>query len=631
MSQDIKCSSAHRKNFKVRNGNLILAFREHRAAGSHLSATDRIMMLLLCAAPSGWEGPSQLVSGLGGYPFFKKIEAAGKPYQEWLKRKEEPEPESALSPSEVSSGPQDKLSKEQRAKLEQKRHIRLINGIIDDPYEIMGLEVKRWEATEDEIKSAYRKLVLVYHPDKNTEINDEAFKKIQEAFDKLSDPKKRRMYDSTDDDVEITIPTYNPQTDDFYTIFAAIFKKVSKFSQNKKVPHIGDDSTKIETVQRFYEWWYNFKSWRDFSFLDEFDQSEAESRDERRWMEKQNERERRKYKQAEAAKILKLTEYAEKVDPRLVREREIEKNQKNKAKESRDKAQREKKEALERAAAEERAKKEEEDKKKAEESSAQKKAKALADKKLRKSRNRLRTAVGNTSSDDNIELVCARLNADQMSMILTAFDESAEHGCELFTVHLHDIKEADRERAATETKQKEEKVTTPWTENEISQLAKAVAKFPGGVQDRWEHIAAFVGTRSVKEIIQKTKETKFSESNWKEEELTTVTVPNKPRELAATDAYERFNQTKKKADEPINAELSEASPSTPTGDATTPEGEWTLAEQKALEKALSAIPSTASDRWDQIAACVPGKTKKDCVDRYKYLVAQIKQKKAAGN
>ncbi len=51
--------------------------------------------------------------------------------------------------------------------------------------------------------------------------------------------------------------------------------------------------------------------------------------------------------------------------------------------------------------------------------------------------------------------------------------------------------------------------TRPWTEEELSLLAKAVAKYPGGIQERWQLVSDFVGTRSVKEIISKTKETKY--------------------------------------------------------------------------------------------------------------------------
>ncbi|SFM14995.1 molecular chaperone DnaJ [Methanolobus profundi] len=62
-----------------------------------------------------------------------------------------------------------------------------------DYYEILGISK---DATESEIKKAYRKLAMQYHPDKNKEEDAEAkFKEISEAYAVLSDTEKREQYD----------------------------------------------------------------------------------------------------------------------------------------------------------------------------------------------------------------------------------------------------------------------------------------------------------------------------------------------------------------------------------------------------------------------------------------------------
>jgi len=62
-----------------------------------------------------------------------------------------------------------------------------------DYYKSLGINK---DAKEDEIKKAYRKMALKYHPDKNKSPGaEEKFKEIAEAYEVLSDPKKKEIYD----------------------------------------------------------------------------------------------------------------------------------------------------------------------------------------------------------------------------------------------------------------------------------------------------------------------------------------------------------------------------------------------------------------------------------------------------
>ncbi len=71
----------------------------------------------------------------------------------------------------------------------------------DDLYQTLGVSK---DASKDEIKKAHRKLALKYHPDKNPDDDtaQDRFKRVQEAYDVLSDDEKRAAYDRYGADFE---------------------------------------------------------------------------------------------------------------------------------------------------------------------------------------------------------------------------------------------------------------------------------------------------------------------------------------------------------------------------------------------------------------------------------------------
>lgn len=66
-----------------------------------------------------------------------------------------------------------------------------------DYYQVLGVQK---DATDDDLKKAYRKLAIKFHPDKNPGDKQaaatEKFKEVAEAYDVLTDPQKRQIYDA---------------------------------------------------------------------------------------------------------------------------------------------------------------------------------------------------------------------------------------------------------------------------------------------------------------------------------------------------------------------------------------------------------------------------------------------------
>ncbi|KAF2458043.1 zuotin [Lineolata rhizophorae] len=243
-----------------------------------------------------------------------------------------------------------------------------------DHYAVLGLSKYRYKATEDQIKRAHRKKVLKHHPDKKAAAgnadDDSFFKCIQKATEILLDPVKRRQFDSIDENADVEPPTKKEtQKGNFYKLWGPVFESEARFSKRQPVPKIGNDKSTKEEVEKFYNFWYDFDSWRTFEYLDEDVPDDNENRDQKRHIERKNQNTRKKKKTEDTARLRKLVDDALALDERIKRFRKEEHAQKNK--------KRLEKEAEAKRQAEEAAKaKEKEARRKAEEEAAEKEKRA---------------------------------------------------------------------------------------------------------------------------------------------------------------------------------------------------------------------------------------------------------------
>jgi DnaJ family protein A protein 5 len=226
-------------------------------------------------------------------------------------------------------------------------------------YDLLG--VAR-QATEDEIKKAYRRKALELHPDRNfgdEEAATKTFAEVQAAYEVLSDPQERAWYDSHetailrgDDPADGAAPSYDnvkiTTADDlarlvrkfnsnvefsdspsgFFGFVRDTFDQLAKEEEiaaswedveANEYPTFGHkDDEYNDVVKQFYAAWASFATVKSFSWTDKYRLSEAPDRWYRRRMEQENARIRQDAKREFNDAVRSLVAFIRKRDPRYV-------------------------------------------------------------------------------------------------------------------------------------------------------------------------------------------------------------------------------------------------------------------------------------------------------------------------
>lgn len=533
---------------------------------------------------------------------------------------------------------------------------------MQDHYAVLGLQHSRFNAGENDIKQAYRKLVLRHHPDKRpenerTHKDGDYFTCITKAYEVLGNKSSRRAYDSVDPYFDDNIPdnsTYDAS--EFFAVFAHYFEYNAKWSDVTPVPLLGDGNTPKEVVERFYNFWFNFRSWRDYSYeFEDPGDNNTMDRAERRWIEKQNKVNRSKQKKEEMSRIRKLVDLAYNNDPRIKKFKQQEREKKLAAKKAREDEIKANKLEAARIAKEA----EETERKYREEAEAKKRLEEEAIKaqqtQLKKSLKRIRKNIRDICKqneyyvDDekniikhmtDLEAICEALPLEELNEFyreLTTQDgkvaflnRANEIRCKMKEERLNSLNEVNNTSSTTTmtTTQQQQKERTnvgkPWSNKELQLLVKAVNLFPAGTNDRWDVIANFLLqhnqenpngiVRSSNEVLNKVKEMqKIKQSNAANSNNTGGIGSSSSSSTSSSAATGKV----------ANVQVCNG--------VTTSGRTWTNTEQQLLERGLKTYSANLNDRWDLIAASIPTRTKEEVLQRYNDLVEAVKAKRLQRN
>lgn len=75
------------------------------------------------------------------------------------------------------------------------------------------------------------------------------------AIETLSDPMKRRAFDSVDPTFDNSVPSKGEGKENFFEVFSSVFERNERWSTKKSVPKLGSPDSSFEEVDNFYSFW----------------------------------------------------------------------------------------------------------------------------------------------------------------------------------------------------------------------------------------------------------------------------------------------------------------------------------------------------------------------------------------
>jgi DnaJ homolog subfamily C member 2 len=277
----------------------------------------------------------------------------------------------------------------------------------------------------------------------------------------LTDPVRRRQFDSVDEAADVEPPSKKEAAKPgaFFKKWSPFFKSEARFSNRAPVPMLGDEKSSKEDVTEFYDFWYEFDSWRSFEYLDEDVPDDNADRDHKRHIEKKNKNQRAKRKTEDIKRLRQCVDECLSNDPRMKIFRQEEAKNKNKKKFEKEAAQKAEAEAKAKAKAEEEArKKEEEEKAKADKDKA-KKDKEAAKNAVKKNKRVVKGSVkdvnyfaeGSASPQqvdavlDDVDTVLAAVDPDGLAKLVEELKIAGTDGAKVKEVFINTAKAAGKE------------------------------------------------------------------------------------------------------------------------------------------------------------------------------------------